>query len=71
MSQPLPLRDFQWCVDFIDVTTISDDSETEYILEMNLDYSCKLHDEHNAYPLAPVNKILQIQREKASFDIRE
>lgn len=57
MSQSLPLRDFQWCDDFIDVTAISDDSETGYILEVDLDYPCELHDEHNAYPLAPVNKI--------------
>ena len=37
---------------------ISNDSETGYIPEIDLEYPDDLHDNHNDYPLAPENKIL-------------
>ena len=45
MSQSLPTGAFEW-VDQHDV-------EKGYILEVDLEYPEELHDEHNAYQLAP------------------
>ncbi len=57
MSQAMPTHGFHWLtqegIDGLDVTQISDDSETGYILEVDLHYPEELHDEHNDYPLAP------------------
>ena len=55
MSQPLPTHDFKW-VGGVDVTQVDDDSQTGYILEVDLDYPEHLHDMHNDYPLAPERK---------------
>lgn len=46
MSQPLPVNDFKWTaereiVSFY-VTTIPDDAETSYILEVDLEYPEKM-----------------------------
>ena len=35
------------------MNSISEDSPDGYILEIDLEYSDKLHDVHNDYPLAP------------------
>ena len=35
---------------------VSNDSETGYILEVDLEYPSSLHDAHSDYPLAPENK---------------
>ena len=57
MSQYLPYRRFKWlnqkevsdfCWNFI-----SKNSSIGYILEVHLEYSSELHDQHNDYPLAP------------------
>ena len=57
MIQPLPVSDFQWMsekdVECFDVTTVADDAETGYILEVDLEYPPELHDLHSDYPLAP------------------
>ena len=55
MSQPLPVSDFQWVdeIEDFNVNDIPDDSETGYILEVDLTYPQHLHDGHNHYPLAP------------------
>jgi hypothetical protein len=37
---------------------VPDDSETGYILEVDLEYPVSLHDEHSDYPLAPENKTI-------------
>ncbi|KAK6998843.1 hypothetical protein BgiMline_008450 [Biomphalaria glabrata] len=57
MSQPLPLKDFKWLteedISSLDINNISDDAETGYILEVDLEYPEELHDQHNDFPLAP------------------
>ena len=56
-SQYLPRSDFQWlsqdAVNTFNVQEISDDSNTGYILEVDLEYPTEIHDYHNDYPLAP------------------
>ncbi|XP_041369386.1 uncharacterized protein LOC121383434 [Gigantopelta aegis] len=57
MSQSLPERDFE-CVspqdlENLDVSSIPDNSDVGYILEVDLEYPKDLHDNHNDYPLAP------------------
>ena len=55
MNSYLPYGEFKWLknVDGFDVDSISENSEIEYILEVNLDYPDELHILHNDYPLAP------------------
>jgi hypothetical protein len=57
MSQYLPIKGFKWLtneeIEEIDeewIDNISDESDTGYILEVDLDYPDNLHDLHNAYP---------------------
>jgi len=56
MSEYLPTSNFEWLSDQeasdLDVTTIADDSEIGYILEVDLEYPKEFHDSHNHYPLA-------------------
>ena len=55
MSQSLPTRAFPW-VDQEDAKAALAqlvDAEKGYILEVNLEYTEELHNEHSAYPLAP------------------
>ena len=37
----------------LNIMTVPTDSETGYILEVDLNYPDHLHDEHNDYPCAP------------------
>ena len=57
MTQPLPISDFQWMseqeMEDMNVTSVADDADIGYILEVNLEYPPELHDLHNDYPLAP------------------
>ena len=56
MSQPLPVGNFAWCFVFPTLHQIKSwrsNRKIGYILEVDLDYPEELHDEHNAYPLAP------------------
>lgn len=57
MSDPLPEKDFEWLtpdqLEQLDVSSIADDADTGYILEVDLDYPSHLHDQHSDYPLAP------------------
>lgn len=55
MSPPMPYAHFKWVDDpnRIDVTKVSDDAETGYILEVDLEYPQHLHDIHSDLPLAP------------------
>ena len=67
LSQPLPIRDFQWVnvEDFdIDMINISHDEGVGYILEVDLEYPKELHDKHNLYPLAPEK--IKIKKEMLS-----
>ena len=48
MSQKLPEKEFDWMTEQqlqnFDVTQISDDAETGYILEVDLEYPAEIHD---------------------------
>ena len=39
-------------IDQFDIMSIADDSDTGFILEVDLDYPSVLHEEHNDYPMA-------------------
>ena len=54
MFQYLPYEGFKWLknVNEFDVMSVSEKSSKGYFLEVNLDYSDKLHELHNDYPLA-------------------
>jgi hypothetical protein len=49
MSQPLPIKDFEW----MDDNELEKWTEHSCILEVDLEYPDELHDLHNEYPLAP------------------
>ena len=55
-SRFLPDREFDWMtdeqLDNFDVMQISDESDTGYILDVDLEYPQHLHDSHSDYPLA-------------------
>ena len=63
MSQTLPTGGFRWVEDCDGlVGTIQDqpaDGPEGFILEVDLEYPQELHDEHNAYPLAPERMVVQ------------
>ena len=62
MVQPLPISEFKWMpekeVERFDVTSVAEDTETGYFLEVDLDYPPELHDLHNDYPLAPEKMLI-------------
>lgn len=49
----MPYGNFRWASTDIAVTTIPDDSETGYILQVDLGYPKDLHDKHKYLPLLP------------------
>ena len=56
MCKKLPYDDFKWYYRRMDekrVMKYSDDDDTGYILEVDLDYPKELHDLHKDFPLAP------------------
>ncbi|KYN16317.1 hypothetical protein ALC57_11435 [Trachymyrmex cornetzi] len=55
MCQLLPYAEFQWVKDVanFDVSAIAPDSPTDYILEVDLKYPERLHDEHVDLPFCP------------------
>ena len=55
MSKYLPYGEFRWVknVNNFDVMSISEKSDTGYLLEVNLEYPDELHELHNDYALAP------------------
>ena len=62
ISQSLPehgfaLVDEPESVDYMDV---SEDAETGYILEVDLEYPAEIHDQHNDYPMAPEKRTVLI-----------
>ena len=63
MSKPLPTDSFEWMTDkeLQNWTEGSNEKGKGCILEVDLEYPKKLHNEHNEYPLAPerlkVNKV--------------
>ena len=68
MSQKLPEKDFIWMteqqLEEFDVTTIPDDADTGYILEVDLHYPPDIHDVHNDLPVAP--ECMEISEEELS-----
>ena len=60
MSEPLPLNGFKWLNEnefqLIDWSSISDESDVGYILEVDLEYCENLHDLHSDFPLAPIKR---------------
>jgi len=51
MLTELPFKYFEWVDDLnIDITKIADDSEVEYMLEVDIDYPKHLHKNHNDFP---------------------
>ena len=65
MSQVLPTGGFRWVKEaglHELAARVSDhraDDPEGYILEVDLEYPHELHDEHNAYPLAPERMVVQ------------
>ena len=55
MSESLPYKEFNWLknVDEFDVMSVSEKSPIGYFIEADLEYSDKLHELHNDYPLSP------------------
>ena len=57
MEKLLPKSNFRWLseeeVNAFHVQEVSDDSETGYMCEVDLEYPPELHDTHSDYPLAP------------------
>ncbi|KYN23131.1 hypothetical protein ALC57_04455, partial [Trachymyrmex cornetzi] len=58
MCQPLPYADFRWVDDVhnFDFTTIALDSQTGYILEVDLEYPQHHHDAHTDLPFCPTRE---------------
>ena len=67
MSQPLPTGTFWWEEDCKQLaTTIADhpaDDTGGFILKVDLEYPQDLHNEHNAYRLAPKRMVVQKQED--------
>ena len=63
MQAPLPFGNFGFLetkkVKEFDVTKISENGGTGYILDVSLYYPSHLHDLHNRLPLAPENKVIE------------
>lgn len=53
MNQYLPCGSFEWEDELIDVSEISNESPTGYILEVDLEYPIELHESHKDLPLCP------------------
>ncbi|CAG8810097.1 22976_t:CDS:1, partial [Dentiscutata erythropus] len=72
MMESMPTGGHRWTTpeetpvlfDKITKCKISDDAFKSYILEVDLDYSYKLHKAHSSYPLAPEN--IEISKEEMS-----
>lgn len=57
MSRSLPYGGFKWCKEEVDVTTLNEDDENGYILEVDIEYPKKLHKLHNDLPFLPENTL--------------
>ena len=55
MSENLSYKRLKWLkiVDELDVMPVNEKSPIGYLLEVDLEYTDKLHELHNGYPLAP------------------
>ncbi|XP_074041973.1 uncharacterized protein [Leptinotarsa decemlineata] len=69
MSQYLPYDGFNWCDTNIDVSSISDESDVGYMLEVDLEYPKHLHDSHKDLPHCPEH--INPRTKKPSKSIKE
>ena len=55
MSKYLPYGEFEWLenIDEFDINSVSEESDSGFFLEVDLEYPDELHELHNDYPLAP------------------
>ena len=57
MYMKLPLKDLCWLngeyIKAFDIHSTSENGDTGYVMEVDLEYQPELHDYHNDYPLAP------------------
>ena len=62
MSQSLPECGFAWVdePESVDYINVSEDAETGYILEVDLEYPAEIYDQHNDYPMAPEKRTVRI-----------
>ena len=62
MPQSLPECGFAWVdePESVDYMNVSEDAETGYILEVDLEYPAEIHDQHNNYPMAPEKRTVHI-----------
>ena len=58
MQYKLPVGEFEWLNDEIDVMSIEKDGEYGYVLNVDLEYSEELHDYFNDYCPAPVKSTI-------------
>ena len=62
MELPLPTGNYQWLsvdeIKKLDLLSIDPDGDTCYILEVDLEYPREIHDRHNDYPLAAINRTI-------------
>ena len=62
MCKPLPIRKFRWSNKMFgeeEIAALNPNAKKNYILEVDLEYLCELHEAHNVYPLAPEKKRVQ------------
>ena len=63
MRYPLPYKDFRWMTKeevalFDPYKDIQVKNGPGYVCQVDLEYPKSLHDKHNAFPLAPENKVI-------------
>jgi len=70
-SKPMPLNNYRWLskkckkkITTLDWANMTENQETGYILEVDLEYPDHLHEAHNSFPLAPER--LNINRQMLS-----
>lgn len=65
MSRRMPLNNFKWLrVNNFDVMTIPENSDSGYILEVDIAYPTYIHDENKDLPFMPENKCVPGSKHK-------
>ena len=62
MSEYLPYEEFKWFKNLneFNVMSVNEKILIGYFLEVDLEYSDKLHELHSDYPLGPENLLVQV-----------